>query len=35
MGMCAGLGVSVGGCRPVLADLDEGGQRWAGLDEPD
>ena len=27
--MCAGLGLGVGGCGQVLADMDKGGQRWA------
>ena len=26
--MCAGLGVGVGGCGQVLADMGKGGQVW-------
>ena len=33
--MRAGLGVGVGGCGQVWADMGRGGQRLAGLDGSD
>ena len=33
--MCAGLGMGVGGCGQIWADMDKGGQSWVGLDGSD
>ena len=33
--MHAGLGVGVGRCGQVWADMGKAGQRWAGLDKSD